>query len=61
VYDLRGVCCTQCMLYSVCVVFDLYCTWCQLMNMAWRDAEGRLNFVFYVDGRVLDERERDGG
>jgi hypothetical protein len=28
--------------------------------MAWRDREGWLNFVFCDDGRVVDEKERDG-
>jgi hypothetical protein len=26
--------------------------------MAWRDREGLLNFVFFGDGRVVDEIER---
>jgi len=42
-----------CMLYSV-----FACTRCQLMIMAWR--EGWLNFVFCNDGRVVDEKARDG-
>jgi hypothetical protein len=29
--------------------------------MAWRDSEGLINIVFSDDGRVLDEKERDGG
>jgi len=29
------------------------------MIMAWRDKEGPLNFVFLVDGRVEDKKERD--
>jgi len=31
------------------------------MIMPWRDREGRVNFVFCDDGRVVDEKERDGG
>jgi len=27
--------------------------------MAWRDREGRLNFVFLGDGTVEDEKESD--
>ena len=34
---------------------------CQLMIMAWREIEGEHNFVFCGDGRVVDEKERDGG
>jgi len=61
VYAVLGVCCTRCMLYSVYVVLDVCCTRSQLMIMAWRDREGWLNFVFCNDGRVVDEKERDGG
>jgi len=28
--------------------------------MAWRDREGLLNFMFLGDGRIEDEKERDG-
>jgi len=56
-----GVCCTRCMLYSVYVVLDVCCTHCQLMIMAWRDRKGLLKIVFCEDGRVVDEKERDGG
>jgi len=30
------------------------------MMMAWRDREGWLDFVFCDDGRVEDEKARDG-
>jgi len=51
-----GVCWTRCMLgLGVCCS-----TWCQLMIMTGRDREGWLNFVFCNDGRVVDEKERDG-
>jgi len=29
------------------------------MIMAWREREGRLNFVFIGDGRVEHKKERD--
>ena len=61
VYAVLGVCCTRCMLYSVYVVLDVCCTRCELMIMAWRDREGWPNFVFCDDGRVVMEKERDGG
>ena len=56
-----GGCYTRCILYSVHVVLDVCCTRCQLMIMVWRDREGWLNFDFCDDGRVVDEKERDGG
>jgi len=31
------------------------------MSMAWRDREGWIDFVFCDDGRVVDEKETDGG
>jgi hypothetical protein len=31
------------------------------MIMPWGDREGWLKFVFCDDGRVVDDRERDGG
>jgi len=49
------------MLYSVYAVLGVCCTRCPLMIMTWRDGEGLLNFVFYDVGRVMDEKERDGG
>jgi len=48
------------MLYSVYAVLGVCCTQCQLMIMALRDREGRLNFVFCDDDRVVDKKERDG-
>ena len=36
------------------------CTWCWLMIIGRRDREGWLNFLFLGDGRVEDEKERDG-
>jgi len=61
VYAVLGVCCTLCMLYLVYAVLGVCCTRCQLMMMAWRDREGWLNFVFCDEVRVVDEKERDGG
>jgi len=61
VYAVLGVCCTRCMLYLVYAVLGVCCTQCQLMIMTWRDREGSLNFVFYNDGRVVDDKERDAG
>ena len=69
---MMGGCCTRCMLHSVhavlCVclylvyaVLSVCCTRCQLMITAWRDREGRLNFVFCDDGWVVDEKYRERG
>ena len=30
------------------------------MIMAWRDSEGRLKFVFYIDGRETEMGDEDG-
>jgi len=49
------------MLYSLYAVLGVCCTRCQLMNMTCRNREGWLNFVFCNDGRVMDQKERDGG
>jgi len=49
------------MLYLVYDVLDVRCTRCQLMIIASTDREGWRNFVFCDDGRVVDEKERDGG
>jgi len=43
------------------LVLGVCCTWWQLKIMTCRDREGWLNFVFCNDGRVMDEKERDGG
>jgi len=56
VYAVLGECCTRCIL-----VLGVCCTRCQLTIMIWRDREGWLNCVFCNDGRVVDEKERDGG
>jgi len=48
---VRGVCSTQCMLYSVYAVLGVIPEW-------WH-GEQWLNFVFSGDGRVEDEQERD--
>jgi len=40
-------------------VLGVSCTLSELMIMAWRDREGRLNFVFLGDGRVEHKKERD--
>ena len=47
------------MQYSVYAALGVCCTWCQLLNMAWRDSDGWLNFVFIGDGRVEEENEID--
>jgi len=51
----------SCMLYSVYDVLGVCCTRCQLMVMAWWDTEAWLKFVSWVDDRVVDHKERDGG
>ena len=61
VYAVLGVCCTRCMLYSVYAVFGVRCTPCQLRIITWRDGEGWLNFMFCDNGRVMDDKKRDGG
>ena len=52
---------TRCMQYSGYAVHGVCCTRCQLMIMTWRDREGWLTFVFCNHGKVVDEKERDGG
>jgi len=62
VYAVLGVCCTRCMLYSVYAVLGVCCTQFRLMMMAWRDREADdLTVRSCDDGRVVDEKERDGG
>jgi len=56
-----GECGTGWMLYSVNAVLSVCCTLCQLMTMEWRDRARWLNFGFYNDDWVVDEKERDGG
>jgi len=58
--SILGWCSTRCMLYSVYAVLGVCCTRCELLIMEWRGTEGWLNFVFLGDGRVEDEKERDG-
>jgi len=48
------------MLYSVYAVLGVCCAQCLLMIMAWRDSEGRLKFVFYIDGRETEMGDEDG-
>jgi len=43
------------------LVLGVYYTQCQLMIMPWRDREGWLNFVFCNDGKVVDNKQRNGG
>jgi len=61
VYVYSVYACTRCMLYGVFAVLGVCFTRCQLMIMTWWDREGWLDFVFCDDGRVMDEKERDGG
>jgi hypothetical protein len=72
-----GVCCTQCMWYSVKAVLGVYCVWCirdsvyavpgvccthyKLIIMRYRDRDGCFNLGFCGDGKVVDEKEKDGG
>jgi len=44
------------MLYLVYAVLGVCCTRCQLLIMAWQEREGRLNFVFCDDGRLVDKK-----
>jgi hypothetical protein len=46
-------------LYSVYAVLGECCSRCQLMILAWRDRQGRLDFVNCDDDRVVDRKERD--
>jgi len=50
VYAVHSLGCTRCI-----------CTQCQLMIMTWWDREGWLNSVFSNNGRVVDEKEGEGG
>ena len=50
-----------CMLYMVYAVLGVCSPRCQLMILTWRDREGWLNFIVCDDGRVVQDRERDGG
>jgi len=52
---------TRCMLYSMHAVLDICCTRRALTIMTGRDKEGWLNCVFWDDGRVVDEKQRDEG
>ena len=45
------------MLFLVYVIPGVYCTWCELMVMAWPDTERQLNIVFCKNGRVVDRKE----
>ena len=47
-------------LYSVYVVLGVCCTWCERMIMGWRYRERWLIILFCDDGRVVDEKGRDG-
>jgi len=42
-------------------VLCVCCTWCQLIIMTSRSSEGWHNFFSCKDGRVMDDKERDGG
>jgi len=61
VYPVLGICYTWCIMYLVYAVVGVYCTWCVLIIMTWGEIEGRLNILFYNDGRVLDKNESDVG
>jgi len=71
VYAVLGVCCTRCMLYLVYAVLGVCCTWCMLDSVnaalsvnswSWHGEIERddLTLCSCDDGRVVDEKERDG-
>jgi len=56
VYAALGVCCTRCMLHSVYAALGVN-------SSSWHGEIERedLTLCSYNDGRVVDEKERDGG
>jgi len=59
VYAVLGICCTGCILYLEYIILSGYCTLCYLIIMTWRDWESWLNFIFYNDGTVADNKVRE--
>jgi len=71
VYAVLGVCCTWCILYLVYAVLGVCCTWCMLYlvyaalsvySWWWHGEIERDDSTLCScdDGRVVDEKERDG-